>query len=199
MSRLFESIRIQNGRRYLLEYHSRRFNQSRKAIFGIDDPIDLKKQIKVPDKCKQGLFKCRIVYDEKIRSITFDPYNSNIVRTLRIVHDETINYEYKYIERKNIDQLNKLRSGCDDILIVRNGLITDTSICNIIFLKGGKWVTPKVSLFRGVQRQQLLDKGIIKEANITLQQLSNFTHFKLINAMKPFSSATIIPIDNIRF
>lgn len=199
MSQLFESIRILNGRRYLLDYHSKRMNKSRKEYIGINDPIDLKKDLKVPDDCKNGLFKCKVVFDQNIQSISFSPYLPKKVITLRLVHDEGIQYDHKLIDRSNIEKLNKLKAGCDDILIVRKGLITDSSICNIVFLKDGNWVTSKSCLLKGVQRRNLLDKGIVKEVNITLPQLSTFSHFKLINAMKPFSSAPKIPIENIRF
>ena len=199
MSQLVESIRIKNGRRYLLDYHSKRLNHSLKILYGIDDPIDLRKLIKVPDDSKKGVFKCSVVYDNKSLSVSFTPYQPIPVQTLRIVHDRNIRYDHKFTERGNFNQLLNLRSGCDDVLIVRDGLVSDTSICNIVFMKDGNWVTPKSCLLRGVQRQYLLHTGRIKEVNITLQQLYTASHFKLINAMKLFSSAPSLPIENIRY
>ena len=39
----------------------------------------------------------------------------------------------------------------DEILITRNGLLTDTSIANIALFNGKEWHTPKHPLLKGVQ------------------------------------------------
>jgi 4-amino-4-deoxychorismate lyase len=46
--------------------------------------------------------------------------------------------------------------GCDDIIIVRNGFVTDASYANLIFRKGDEWFTPATFLLAGTMRAFLL-------------------------------------------
>ncbi len=52
--------------------------------------------------------------------------------------------------------------GHDDILIIRDGLLTDTSICNVALWNGTSWITPARPLFSGTMRAYLLDKGLVQ-------------------------------------
>lgn len=83
------------------------------------------------------------------------------------------------------------KQSCDDILIVKNGFVTDSSISNIIFFDGYKWVTPDTPLLKGTMRQFLLEAAEIKEETITVQNLTTFTSFRLINAMLGFDGPEI--------
>ena len=81
-----------------------------------------------------------------------------------------------------LENVNKNESAID-ILIVKNGLITDTSYSNIILYNGKEWFTPKSFILNGVKRQYLLNTGKVKEIKITLENLKNFEKISLINAM----------------
>jgi 4-amino-4-deoxychorismate lyase len=70
--------------------------------------------------------------------------------------------------------------------MVKNGLVSDTSYCNILFYDGAEWLTPEVPLLAGTQRQHLLDLGKIKTEKITPNDLHNYHKFMLINAMLEF-------------
>jgi 4-amino-4-deoxychorismate lyase len=90
------------------------------------------------------------------------------------------------------------RGDCDDILIVKNGYITDTSFSNIVFFDGDKWVTPARPLLRGTMRESLLKTNYIEETDILVNDLKKFTIARLVNAMLPFRTATDIKLQNIR-
>jgi 4-amino-4-deoxychorismate lyase len=81
---------------------------------------------------------------------------------------------------------------------VKNNHITDTSYSNLIFKKGKDWFTPKSFLLNGVQRQHLLKTKKIKEAEITLQNIHDFSHFQLINAMNNLDDQLIYPLGKIK-
>lgn len=68
-------------------------------------------------------------------------------------------------------------------LIVRRGLLTDTSIANIALFDGKDWFTPKLPLLRGTCRTALIDNGIIKEKDIRPEELSSYSFVRLFNAM----------------
>ena len=92
----------------------------------------------------------------------------------------------------------KLKSKADEIIIVKNNHLTDTSYSNVLFKKGKEWFTPKTYLLNGVQRQNLLKNKKIKEAEITLQNLKEYSHFQIINAMNDFDDMFVYPISKIR-
>ncbi|NHW58601.1 aminotransferase class IV, partial [Escherichia coli] len=92
----------------------------------------------------------------------------------------------------------KENSNASEVIITQNGHITDTTFSNLIFLKNGEWFTPKSYLLNGVQRQNLLQKRRVKEAEITLDNLSKYSYFKIINAMNCFEISPMFSIDLIK-
>ena len=89
------------------------------------------------------------------------------------------------------------KAKTEEIIIVKNNCITDTSYTNLLFLKDEKWYTPSTYLLNGVMRQHLLATKKIKETEITLQNIKEFTHFQLINSMNDFDDMFIYPIERI--
>ena len=126
MCLLFESIRMLNGQLCNLSYHQHRMDQSRRLLFGSTDRIELNR-LEIPFSCHEGLFKCRLVYARQIESIEFEAYLPRSINSLKLVEDNQLSYEYKYSDRNQINRLTALKADCDDILIVKNGLLTDTS------------------------------------------------------------------------
>ena len=109
----------------------------------------------------------------------------------------TIDYTYKSAGREPLNCLFALRGACDDILIVKQGLLTDTSIANIALWDGCEWHTPAQPLLAGTQRRHLLDSGQIKETDIPVASLGNYRHIRLFNALIPFGEVEL-PVGQIR-
>jgi 4-amino-4-deoxychorismate lyase len=84
-----------------------------------------------------------------------------------------------------------------DVLIVKNGLITDTSFANIAFSDGNKWYTPDTPLLKGTQRAYYLAQGILTERRISPADLRGFTKARLINAMLDLNTGNDITMDNV--
>lgn len=83
------------------------------------------------------------------------------------------------------------------MLIVKNGLVTDTSFCNVLFFNGKHWLTPEQPLLRGTRRAALLDQEQIRTAVIGVEDLHYFTKVRLINAMIRFEDCLDIPMDKV--
>ena len=198
MSLLIESIKLLDGTFYNLSHHEQRMNRSLKSLCGVHDHVDLEIFLSNVDVPTQGLFKCRIVYDDTSREIEFQPYQYKKIQSLRVVEHDRINYEFKYTDRKLINRLYELRKDCDDILIVKRGFVTDSSYSNIVFRKNNHWVTPWSALLKGTQRQKLLEQNIIQEDDIRMEDIRTFQSFKLINAMFEFDGDEI-DVSNIVF
>jgi len=138
-----------------------------------------------------------VVYGKDIEAIEFKPYQPRPIKTLKLVKDNEIDYSFKYADRENINLLYERRGNYDDILIVKNNLVTDTSYCNIIFFDGNKWLTPEFPLLKGTKRQQPLDGGKISVAKIIVESLRSFHEFMLINAMLDFDENRSLSIHGI--
>jgi 4-amino-4-deoxychorismate lyase len=198
MSLLVESIRLEEGKLQNISFHNDRIIRSLSGIFGITTDVNLEKIVTIPDEARKGVFKCRVVYDNEIRKVEFIPYVIKRITSLKIVEDNTIEYPYKYVNRKHIDLLFSKRERADDILILRNGMVTDTSYANVIFRDlNGDWVTPSTFLLSGTRRKSLLIGGVIKEADITYRDISKYTEIRLINAMIGLNDTVGIPIGDI--
>lgn len=191
MSRLIESIRLESGRFHRLHYHQARVDRALQQVVKAANGIDLNSHLSNLLYPKSGLYKCRIVYDAEIRSVEFLPYEPNVPVTLKVVHSTDIEYAHKFEDRSSINQLFEQRQFCEDILIIKNGLVTDSSYSNIVFYDGNKWVTPDSPLLKGTMRQMLIDAAEIKEQRITIQDIPSFKSFRLINAMLGFNGPEI--------
>ena len=191
MCRLLETIKIDDGHPCNLEHHNERMNAVRFALFGRTDYIDLGGIITVPSDCRQGIFKCRVVYAQDIITIGFERYARRIIKSLKIVRDDHIDYSYKYEERECINRLLRQREGCDDILIVKKDLVTDTSFSNIAFHDGHRWITPSEPLLKGTKMALLLSEGTIEQGSISVDDLHRFSRASLINAMLELEDSVI--------
>ncbi|AKF25539.1 hypothetical protein YH65_09240 [Sulfurovum lithotrophicum] len=179
---LLETIKTEDGTVFNLPYHQARFDHSRKALFNTDDTLDLSKIIDTPPK---GLYRCRILYDTNIRSVDYIPYIPKKIHTLRVIPSD-IEYIYKYADREAFNILLRKNSDVDEIIIEKEGLLTDTTISNIAFYDGKKWLTPAKPLLQGTMRAKLISEGFLREADISKEMLGRFTHVALINAMLGF-------------
>jgi len=183
MYRFLESIRVENHRLQHLEWHTKRFNETRSAFFSGAAEMDLRDCLVLPENLDDAVYKCRIVYDEQIVEVTFIPYVPKRLQTLRLVTDDYADYSYKYENRAKLELLLTQRGDADDILIVRNQCITDTSYSNVAFFDGIHWYTPDTYLLNGTCRQRLLTEGILREKRITIHDLYLYEEIRPINAM----------------
>ncbi len=202
MCLLLETIRFENGAFQNLQYHQERLEASRKALFPKSKTIDLetalrKEMAAKTDIQRAGLFKCRVVYGSQIKVVEWIPYNLPKIKSLKMVFPSELEYSYKYEDRKAINELFKEKGPADDILIVKKGLITDTSFCNILFYNGKNWITPSFPLLKGTQRRYLLEQERIIPAEISTSDLQNFSKARLINAMIRFEDSLDIDIQDI--
>jgi 4-amino-4-deoxychorismate lyase len=193
MCPLFETIRIFNGIPVHTGWHEARMALSRRELWNLREPLFLNELLKIPEEWKSGLVRCNVSYGPDIRSITFESYVKRRVNSLKLLEYNNIDYHLKRSDRSILDHLFSRRGDCDEIIIIKNGFITDTSISNLIFFDGKNWVTPSTPLLNGTCRQRLLNEGKISEKEIRVEDLSQFAGLKLINAMRFPEEESIIP------
>lgn len=189
MCRYIETIRIEKGRLRNIAYHDRRMNEVRREVWGVDRSASLETYIDASPYEERT--RCRVTYGRDVESVEFFPYQIRPVHSLQLVRGGQIEYRRKRVDRSELNALFACRGEADDVLIVRGGLLTDTSIANIALGDGTGWYTPASPLLEGTQRACLLDAGMIRPLDIHADDLSRFQKIRLFNAMIDFGEIEI--------
>lgn len=197
MYRFIESIKVEDQKLFLENLHQQRVNDTFKH-FGKEGSLDLGKIFKKLDHDEDGLYKMRIAYDlDRNYQVQMIPYAIPEIQHFELVENNCFDYPFKFEDRREFEKM-KAKSKAQEIIIVKNNHITDTSYTNLLFLKGKEWFTPKTYLLNGVQRQHLLKTKKIKETDINLQNLREFSHFQLINALNDFDDMFVYDFNVIK-
>lgn len=185
MCRFIETVCIEAGSALRLDYHNRRLNTTRREVWGDVPELRIEQHIKTDGLVERT--RLRIEYDTEIRKVEYIPYHLRPVSSLRLVEmPDDVDYHLKYADRAVLNALFEHRDGADDVLAVKDGFITDTSIANVALWDGEQWYTPSRPLLKGTHRQFLLDNGMIAEREIKTDELSRYTKIRLFNAMIHF-------------
>lgn len=192
-----EVLKVKDGLFIDPQPHVERIFRTTLNIFA--DPLSVKlANNMIPVDLQTGVVKCRIIYGSKIVSIDFEAYEMRSIQSLALIENDNINYSYKYLNRNKINELFTMRGDSDDILIVKNSRVTDTSYSNVVFKDSdGSLYTPKSTLLPGTKRRKLLDAGIIREKEICLKDIKSYVGVYLINAMIDIEDGLFVGVDFI--
>jgi 4-amino-4-deoxychorismate lyase len=180
---LLETIRIEGGEAQHLSWHTARLNRCRRRLFGSSDELDLASLLAPPS---DGLYRCRVLCDTELRRIEYLPYRPRTIQHIALIESD-IEYACKYADRSHFDALHRHFPECDDLLILKEGLLTDTTIANVALLKEGRWLTPDRPLLEGTTRARLIEEGFVTPARLQKEDLLHCDGFALMNAMLGFS------------
>jgi len=197
MSRFIESIQLRNGELVNLPLHAARMQRTIEAHYQTKAQLDLEELKLLAKKYPNGLYKCRILYTQQLQKIEIKPYQIRPINSLQLVESQ-LDYTLKYEDRTELNHLFAQRGTCDDVLIIKDGLITDGSYTNLAFFDGQIWWTPANPLLKGVQRQQLLNSGLIQEKTILATTIFKYKKVKLFNAMMNWEDAPEVPIHQVK-
>lgn len=197
MSRFLETIQIKKARPVRTYLHNERLNKTIHHFYPDAPEISLKdiiKKINIPDPAET--YRCSLYYTTEIEDYKLIPYRIPVIRSLAIVEAGQTEYSYKYADRSELLRLYEKRGNCDDIMIIRDGMITDSYFANLAFYKDYEWYTPADPLLKGTRRKYLIQKALLKEADIHIDNLKEYQYCSLINAMlKP--GDCVVAISNI--
>lgn len=187
---LFETLAIEHGNVLNIERHQQRYERSLQAFYGDKSAVvfpnvfQLAKHIHVPaELCSEPLIRCRIDYNAEQIQCRYFPYTRKNYRTFKPIVCDHIDYGLKYADRTLLNELLAQKGDCDEIIIIKNGYVTDCTIGNLIFRQGTQWFTPDTPLLEGTQRTKLLAQGRIKVRSILATDLHLFKEVRLINAL----------------
>ena len=174
----FETIKCDDYSAFNLEYHAKRIAKT----IGLN--INLSDYIYPPSN---KLLKCKLIYTQDgILDVEYQEYKKREIRSFKIICDDNIEYSKKELDRSSIDNIYSKKANCDEIIIVKNDIVTDTSIANIAVFYKGIWYTSKKYILEGTTRNRYLDNNFLIEKDITLDMLENSDKIALMNAMIDF-------------
>lgn len=177
-----------------IAYHNDRCYRTRLAFYDDAKKINLREYIfDVPDI---PLIKCRIIYDSKIKKVEYQPYTISKIQSLKLIVNNDVQYQYKDTQRTILSKIFEQKQSCDDVLIVKNGLITDTYYANVALSSNDVWYTPAEPLLYGTMRAYLIDRKKIVPKKINADDLRFYDQICIFNAMIPFGRI-VMPIKNV--
>jgi 4-amino-4-deoxychorismate lyase len=183
----FETIKVENSKLKNLEFHQKRVDFTRQKFFGYEDKLDL---AKLSFDIQNGALK--VEYEKDFLKTTCRELKPRNFRRFKVLNSE-IRYDFKYVDRKNLDALHV--DGYDDIIITKNGLLKDTSIANIALFIKDTWFTPRTPLLNGTTRDRLIRNGFLKTKDLYIDDLKKAKHFAIMNALLDFKIIENLSID----
>ena len=180
-----ETICVEKGKALNLKYHNDRMNRTRRAFWG-NTIEEYQLENWVCPEGRETCTRCRVLYGMYINKVEYFPYQVREVQSLKLVECDEAYYRYKSVDRSLLNRLFNQRGTADDVLVVRHGFITDTTIANVALYDGENWYTPSHPLLKGTRRQGLLDEGKISERDIQVKDIARYQKIRLFNAMIPF-------------
>ena len=190
--RFIESICFKDGHYHLVELHQARVNRTFENYFPQHSPHNLVEIL--PPLALKGNYKVRVVYNADTIDIEYAEYHIRKINTLQLVDAQYIDYAYKYEDRSTINQLMD-EATADDIIMLKDGLITDSSYANLALWDGSDWITPERTMLAGVKRALLLENGALRTREIHADDLNSFQKISLINAMLDLGDIEILVSD----
>ena len=194
----FESIKYINNNLFNIQFHLDRLNKTIKDKFGAECDVVTEADIFKPVVSDESVYKLRVVYADEIIYTEILPYKKPVINRLRIVVDNNIDYSHKNLNRDEINNLKSHANSDEDIIIIKNGFVTDSSFSNLVFFDGKNFFTPSTPLLKGTYREKLLSENKIIEKEIKLEDIKNYESVSLINAFNNLGEIAI-SIEDIIF
>jgi 4-amino-4-deoxychorismate lyase len=179
---VFESIRLDPTGPTHLKQHLLRMQNTAQSLWQCQLDFPLLAQ-QIHEHCTDQLQKCRVLYNANEYHIECSAYQPKIIQQMKVAYDDVIDYHYKWTDRYCLTQHLKGLRPYTEVLICKQGLLSDTSYSNIALWNGEEWHTPAAPLFHGIKRKLLIEQGMILEKEINVQEIESYNKVALINAM----------------
>lgn len=102
---------------------------------------------------------------------------------------------HKTSRRQRYEDARRRHQGVDDVLLVNDrGEVTESTIANVAMRVGDRWVTPPIEagLLPGIGRAVALEKGILTEAAVTIDEVRSSEEVALISDARGWRSVVLV-------
>jgi para-aminobenzoate synthetase/4-amino-4-deoxychorismate lyase len=189
---------------FLLDEHLHRL-QGSAAYFDYDCDVERVHQVlaKFSDEFDQPKHRVRLLLDRRgevaLEHTVLTGSSSNKPVRLRFakrpIDDRNPFLYHKTTRREAYDEALKEAGDCDDVILYNaQGLVTETSIANIVIERNGRRITPPVStgLLGGTYRAHCLREGELVEESIYAAALAPGDSITLINSVRREYAAILV-------
>ncbi len=180
--RFIETIQIKNGRILNPDLHRERARETILYHFGVVRELPFESLITGISPELQETLKLRVLYGKDIEEYTIEPYKRRDICKIKLSEGGDIDYSYKYEDRSQLESLLLRKGDSDDVLIIKNGFVTDTSFSNVVFREGNNFYTPSTCLLNGIKRRQMIRDGLVSVRDIRVEDVIKYRECFLINA-----------------
>ncbi len=198
MFRFFESIAVLNGVPRNLFYHQSRIDRTFSHFYPKIESHHLEYLLSEIKFIEAPSIKCKFTYSDQHFKFSQLPYLQKNFKSFILIQQNTLEYDYKFLDRSKLDKISKTYYPEIQILFCKDHFLTDSSFSNLIFYDGYRWLTPSNPLLKGTMRESLLADWKIHEAEIHTDHLRYYKSFKLINALNSLDEAYEYPIELIK-
>lgn len=188
---LLETLRLEDGRFWLLARHLERLSHSA-TYFGFDDAQAAQALTKVAKEHPTGKWRIRLRLNRqgevRTECFTLEPTPASITVTLArhpLAGDEEF-LQHKTTERRLYQNFSPPPGIFDTLLWNAQGEITEFTRGNVVVELDGQRITPPSTcgLLPGVLRAELLARGDIVERVIRKEELPQATRLWFVNSLR---------------
>lgn len=199
---LVETLRLEQGRYWLMQEHLQRIRRSA-CYFGY--PCDARALeealLAVAQDRSEGTWRVRLVLQPSgqadVHTDAFVPAYGPVAFALarRPLDPDGADHEFivhKTSRRAHYDSRLVRHEGVFDTLMVNpRGELTEFTRGNLALRLDGRWLTPAAGcgLLPGTLRNALLAKGVLKEAVLTVRELDSAEDFAFFNSLRGWLQA----------
>ena len=119
------------------------------------------------------------------------------IASVALVRADGLDYRYKYADRSTLEELRR-GSGCDEVVLLQEGFLTDSSFSNIVLGDASGLYTPDRPLLAGTRRAELLRTGRVTARPIRAEELKHYAYLWFVNAMVGLEDDLCFSVKNIR-
>ncbi len=120
----------------------------------------------------------------------------HVVVSDRPIRRRQVSLYHKTTLRSTYDAARAAAPGVDDVILINDrGHVTESTIANIVLRFGDVWLTPPLEsgCLPGVYRAELLARGDIEEAPIPIGDLAAADDVALVNSVRGWRRAVVVP------
>jgi para-aminobenzoate synthetase/4-amino-4-deoxychorismate lyase len=198
---IFESLRLENGRYFLIERHLERLAASACYFDFKFHESEIANQLQtLATSHEQGRWKVRLeleksgVVQTSVSEIAeLEPRRAALASSPVDQSDRFL--FHKTTNRQFYDEELALHPDCDDLIFWnQKGEITESTIANVVAMLDGQLVTPPLEsgLLAGTYRDELIAEETISEQKITVEDLARATEIYLINSVRKWMKVSYV-------
>jgi para-aminobenzoate synthetase/4-amino-4-deoxychorismate lyase len=200
--RLLESLLLEHGEFFLLERHLERLRESARYFRFRLDEAAVRARLEALRQQQPGRCKVRLLLSlDGALTLEAQELAAPTGAILQVaVHPEPVDSSnpflcHKTTRREVYERARQARPDCDDVLLWNErGEMTESCVANLVFTQDGAlWTPPReCGLLPGTFRQELLERGEIRERVLHREDLAGVEAVHLINSVRQWIPVRVV-------